>query len=74
MLSQEVAEKQMLVMALESQKSSITKELQDKIEEIKSHRHLIQKKIKMDQQLPSLLATEALQSLQKEVPAKKEEP
>ena len=46
MLSQEVAEKQMLVMALETQKSSITQELQDKIEEIKSHRYLIQKKIK----------------------------
>lgn len=45
LLSEEVYQKQQLVMALEGQKSSVTQELRDKVEEIKRHRFMIQKKI-----------------------------
>ncbi len=45
MLSEEVREKQMLVLALETQKSSLNSELKDKITEIKKHRIMIQKRI-----------------------------
>lgn len=48
MLSQEVRDKQILVMALENQKSNLTNELKSKIEEIKMHRMIILRKLEIN--------------------------
>jgi hypothetical protein len=51
LLSEEVLEKQHLVLALEGQRSSVTQELREKVEEIKRHRYMIKRKISTTSQI-----------------------
>ncbi|CDW79379.1 UNKNOWN [Stylonychia lemnae] len=62
LLSEEVQEKQLLVLTLENQKSTLTNELQNKIIEIKKHRIMIQKKLAINQDPIMMTRNSNLQS------------